>query len=90
MMKIVNRTTVFDRDIKRQKKRGKDLTKLIKVVELIASGKKLEKKYCAHKLLGNYSGSWECHVEPDWLLIYQISYEDLTLQRTGSHADLFK
>ena len=81
-------TGSFKKDIKRAKK----LDKLFKVIEIIANGKKLDKKYKDHALKGKYEGSRECHVEPDWLLIYEICDDVLMLMlyRVGSHSDLFK
>ena len=85
-------TGSFKKDIKRAKKQNKDLDKLFEVIEVIANGEKLEKKYKDHTLKGKYEGSRECHVEPDWLLIYEICDDVLMLMlyRVGSHSDLFK
>ena len=85
-------TGSFKKDIKRAKKQNKDLDKLFEVIEIIANGEKLEKKYKDHTLKGKYEGSRECHVEPDWLLIYEICDDVLVLMlyRVGSHSDLFK
>ncbi|ESL02981.1 addiction module toxin, RelE/StbE family [Catonella morbi ATCC 51271] len=85
-------TGSFKKDIKRAKKQNKDLDKLFEVIEIIANGEKLEKKYKDHTLKGKYEGSRECHVEPDWLLIYEICDDVLMLMlyRVGSHSDLFK
>lgn len=85
-------TGSFKKDIKRAKKQNKDLDKLFEVIEIIANGEKLEKKYMDHALKGKYEGSRECHVEPDWLLIYEICDDVLVLMlyRVGSHSDLFK
>lgn len=84
-------TNRFKKDIKLAKKQGKDLDKLFKIIEKLAQGKTLEAKYRNHSLTGDYKGTRECHIEPDWLLIYEI-FEDvlvLSLQRIGSHSDLF-
>ena len=85
-------TGSFKKDIKRAKKQNKELDKLFEVIEIIANGEKLEKKYKDHALKGKYEGSRECHVEPDWLLIYEICDDVLMLMlyRVGSHSDLFK
>ena len=74
------------------KKQGKNLNKLYALVEKIAMGEALDKKYKDHLLSGDYSGFRECHIEPDWLLVYQIDDEEiiLLLSRTGSHSDLFR
>jgi mRNA interferase YafQ len=83
-------TSAFRRDVKRTKKRNKDLKKLRDVVFKLASGENLPHKNKQHPLTGNWKPKWECHIEPDWLLIYEIIGEELRLARTGSHADLFK
>jgi mRNA interferase YafQ len=86
------RTGQFKKDYKLAKKRGKDLKILLTVIENLATGIKLEEKYKDHQLSGNYSGYRECHLEPDWLLIYKIINNELSLvlTRTGSHSDLFR
>lgn len=84
-------TNQFKKDVKLAKKQGKDLEKLYKVIENLAQGKVLEAKYRDHSLSGNYNNCRECHVEPDWLLIYEIIDDVLVLMlnRTGSHSELF-
>ncbi len=81
----------FKKDYKLMKKRGLNLDKLKFVINQLASGNPLEEKYRDHALTGDYKGFRECHIEPDWLLIYQIIDEELVLilSRTGSHSDLF-
>ena len=79
----------FQKDMEKAKKRGKDKRKLDEVVELLLEKKSLPLKYRNHKLQGNYDGCWECHVEPDWLLIYEKTKTAIHLLRTGSHSDLF-
>lgn len=84
-------TNRFKKDIKLAKKQGKDLDKLFDIIEKLAQGETLEAKYRDHSLIGDYKGTRKCHIEPDWLMIYEI-FEDilvLSLQRTGSHSDLF-
>lgn len=88
-MKTVTITSAFKKDIKRVKKRNKDLQKLYGVVEQIALDQPLGKKYYLHQLVGNYRNKWECHIEPDWLLIYEINADVVILYRTGAHSDLF-
>jgi len=85
-------TKQFKKDLKLAKNQRKELGKLFEVVEILAQGEKLEPKYRDHDLSGKYKGTRECHIEPDWLLIYEIRKEILVLMlmRTGSHADLFK
>ncbi len=89
MSRIIRRTTQFKRDYKRMKRRGKRLERLREVVQQLAAGQPLEDRYRDHPLLGGYRGTRECHIEPDWLLIYEVTEEELVLIRTGSHADLF-
>lgn len=79
------------RDLKLAKKQGKDTDKLFDIVEKLANGEKLEDKYRDHSLTGDYKGCRECHIEPDWLLIYE-KFDNvlvLMLNRIGSHSDLF-
>jgi mRNA interferase YafQ len=89
-MKAIFQTSQFKKDIKRIKKRGKDLSKLKEIVSAIANNKALEERHRDHALSGNWSGSRDCHIEPDWLLIYRVEEEFLYLERTGSHSDLFR
>ena len=83
-------TTQFKKDLRLAKKRGYELKKLETVIDLLAGGKTLEPKYRDHELVGDYKGFRECHIQPDWLLIYQIQQDVLVLvlARTGSHSDL--
>jgi mRNA interferase YafQ len=87
---IIHYTTQFKKDYKRIKKQNKDLSKLRTAIEKLAAGQLLEPKYHDHQLSGNWKGHRDCHIEPDWILIYRISVDDLYLERTGSHSDLFK
>ena len=84
-------TNQFKKDIKLAKKQNKDLNKLFDVVNILAEGGILEAKYRDHDLSGKYKGTRECHIEPDWLLVYQIVNDTLILKliRTGTHSDLF-
>ena len=80
------------KDLKLTKKQGKDTDKLFEIIEKLANGEMLEEKYRDHDLTGEYKGCRECHVEPDWLLIYEVM-EDvivLLLYRVGSHSKLFR
>lgn len=88
-MKTITRTTRFDKDVKKMKKRGKSFEVFKRVIEALAVDQKPEPRFKDHKLVGNYAGTRECHIEPDWLLIYINSPDELLLVRTGSHADLF-
>lgn len=85
-------TKTFRKDIKKVKKQNKDLSILKNVVSLLISQKPLPKKYREHNLVGRLRGYKECHLEPDWLLIYQYDFSNnlLILVRTGSHSELFK
>lgn len=89
-MKVIFQTSQFKRDFKRIKKRGKDLDKLKEVVSAIAKSEAMEERHRDHALSGKWSGSRDCHIEPDWILIYRVDGESLFLERTGSHSDLFR
>lgn len=84
--KAINR---FKKDVKLCSKRGLDMRKLKYVVNYLENEQKLDVKYKNHTLSGRYDGSMECHIQPDWLLIYEIDEEYLYLLRTGTHSDLF-
>ena len=90
-MLLLKTTTKFKKDFKRMKKQGKDLTLLQKVIDDLLAEKILDEKYRDHALAGNYLGFRECHVQPDWLLIYAVDHGQLilTASRTGTHSDLF-
>jgi mRNA interferase YafQ len=83
-------TTQFKRDYKSIKKQHKDLDKLKSVINILASGKSLSLKNMDHHLSGRWTGHRDCHIEPDWILIYRLTPDLLYLERTGSHSDLFK
>ena len=86
-------TSAFKKQLKSIKKRNKDLTKLTEVVNKLASGQELDSKYRDHALANNlrFKDCRECHIEPDWLLVYKKSSSELTLFliETGTHSDLF-
>ncbi len=84
-------TTQFKKDYKKALKRGLDIDLLDNVIKQLSNGKTLEPKYRDHDLRGNWLGYKECHIAPDWLLVYKIDNGILTLvlSRTGSHGDLF-
>ena len=88
-MKLIY-TTQFKKDFKKIKKRQKNISKLTVVIEKLLGQKKLEPKYKDHSLSGKYQSHRDCHIEPDWILIYRITEDELILERTGSHSDLFK
>ena len=85
-------TNQFKKDFKLAKKQNKDLNKLFDVVNILAEGGILEAKYRDHDLSGKYKGARECHIEPDWLLVYEIQNDVLVLilYRLGTHSELFK
>ncbi|MFT4929455.1 MAG: mRNA interferase YafQ [Phenylobacterium sp.] len=89
MLQIIT-TTKFGKDSKRMHKRGADISSLKGVMITLASQQTLPTQYRDHALTGNYKGCRECHLTPDWLLIYKIADNTLILERTGSHSDLFK
>lgn len=84
-------TSQFHKDYKRIKKRGLDIYLLKEVLDKLCARETLDLKYKDHALSGSYQGFRECHIQPDWLLIYAISEDEIILvaSRTGSHADLF-
>lgn len=90
MLEIIT-TKAFEKDYKLMKKRGYNLNLLKEVIDLLANEMELPLKYKNHQLIGNYIGYMECHIRPDWLLIYKIEKSKLilTLTRTGTHSDLF-
>ncbi len=85
-------TSQFKKDLKLAKRQNKNLEKLFEVIDILANGGTLDPSYHDHDLTGNYRGTRECHIEPDWLLIYEIRDNVLVLMlyRLGSHSELFK
>ena len=92
MKYTIRPTSRFQKDLKRIAKRGYDTELLSAVIKKLANGEPLEQKHHDNTLTGNYIGCRECHITPDWLLIYEISDDTLLLYltRTGTHSDLFK
>lgn len=90
MLKI-NYHTSFKKDYKKAQKRGLDMTKLHNVINMLANGIILPESYKDHQLKGDYAEYRECHIQPDWLLVYKIENDilTLTLAYTGTHSDLF-
>ena len=90
-MLTIKYQSAFKKDYKRIKKRGYDTRLLEQVVGLLADGQALPPEYRDHALSGDYSGCRECHIAPDWLLVYEVVERDLILylMRTGTHSDLF-
>jgi mRNA interferase YafQ len=85
----VAQTKQFKKDVKRMRKRGKDLDKIKAVIDLLVAEEPLPPKNRDHKLGGNWIGRRDCHIEPDWILIYKLTEDELLLERTGTHSDLF-
>jgi len=83
-------TTRYKKDLKRARKRNWDLGKLADILTILENGKSLPFNARPHRLTGDWKGYWECHVGPDWLLIYKNLDEEVRLARTGTHADLFE
>ncbi len=88
-MRSIRRDTQFKRDVKRIKKRGKDIEKLKNIIHRLVNAEKLPSGNKDHPLKGTLKDCRECHIEPDWVLIYRIEGSELCLVRTGSHANLF-
>ena len=88
-MKLIY-TTQFKKDFKKIKKQQKNISKLTVVIEKLLHQEKLETKYQDHPLSGKFKNHRDCHIEPDWILIYRTTIDELILERTGSHSDLFK
>ena len=89
-MRSVSSTSTFRKDIKRAQRRGKDPSKLKKVIDLLIETAPLPPSYKDHPLHGEFVGSRDLHIEPDWILIYTASADHLRLERTGTHSDLFR
>lgn len=91
MLKVVY-SSKFKKDYKLIKKRGYNMSKFEKLLTMLANEEKLPQNYSDHALTGDFIGFRECHIEPDWLLIYKVENEilTLTLTRTGTHSDLFR
>ena len=85
-------TNQFKKDLKQARKQNRDLNRLFDIVNILADGGTLDAKYRDHDLSGNYKGTRECHIEPDWLLVYEIRNDVLVLilYRLGTHSELFK
>ncbi len=88
-MRETIRSSQFKRDVKLAERRGKDMSKLRELILLLVEGAPLPPRYRDHSLSGDWKHHRDCHIEPDWLLLYKIDGNDLYLVRTGTHADLF-
>ena len=91
-MRSFSRTSQFKKDVKLAGRRGKDLAKLKAAIDLLVDGEVLPPQYRDHPLRGNFAGSRDCHIEPDWVLIYTLAENDshVRFERTGTHSDLFR
>lgn len=91
MKYIIKPTSRFQKDLKRIQKRGYDMSLITNVIKKLANGESLPEKNKDHALIGSYKGCRECHITPDWLLIYEVDNGELILYltRTGTHGDLF-
>ncbi|OGP84141.1 MAG: damage-inducible protein [Deltaproteobacteria bacterium RBG_16_54_11] len=83
-------TRQFEKDVKRMGKRRKNMEKLKIIIRSLAGEEQIDPIHRDHKLLGDWQGRRECHVEADWLLIYKIEESSVIFERTGTHADLFR
>ena len=88
-MKRLSRTHQFKKDIKRMLKRGRGVTEFKIVVQQLLESQALATHYRDHALIGQYKGTRECHIAPDWLLIYEVTDTEVILIRTGTHSDRF-
>ena len=89
-MRKITITAQFEKSVKLAKKRGYDLSKMRSVILLLGQGNLEERQYLDHPLKWKYAGLRECHLSPDWLMIYHATDEEVTLINSGTHADLFK
>jgi mRNA interferase YafQ len=80
----------FAKEVQKAQKRGKDMQKLKDIMTMLIHEKPLAIKNRNHKLKGDFVNYWECHIEPDWLLIYKLTAKEIIFARTGTHADLFE
>jgi mRNA interferase YafQ len=89
-MRTPHYTTQFERDLRLLQRRGKDVEKLKQVLTVLINEEPLAERYRDHPLKGNYRSRRECHVEPNWLLIYKLNGNEIIFERTGTHSDLFE
>ena len=89
MLLTIRQSTRFRRDVKHLKRQGKDLSRLETVIKILVAQEPLAEQHRDHALVGNWKDFRECHIQPDWLLIYRTEDEQLQLARTGNHAELF-
>lgn len=89
-MRTITQRKRFRDDLRRQKRSGRNVDELIAIVEILAETGTLSVAYRPHQLRGQWKGVWECHIEPDWLLIYEVTDTEVLLIRTGTHSELFE
>jgi len=91
-VRTFSRSNQFKKDVRRAEKRGKDLAKLKAMLERLIDGGPLPPEFRDHPLRGDFAGSRDCHIEPDWLLIYTLTEKGahVRFERTGTHSDLFR
>ena len=89
-MKKIAYSSQFKKDYKRIQKRSYPIENLTHIISLLANDAILPVSCRPHKLRGNYENFWECHIGPNWLLIYEYNEHELLLRRTGTHSDLFQ
>jgi mRNA interferase YafQ len=86
----IQQTTLFKKGFKRMRSRGADLGMLKSVLNTLCAGEELDEKYRDHQLDGKWKSSRDCHIQPDWVLIYRLTDDALILEATGSHSDIFR
>ena len=79
----------FKRDLRRLERQRKDIDRLWRVVDFLVADDLVPSRYSPHRLTGDMAGLWECHIGPDWLLVWRVDAEEIALVRTGSHDDIF-
>jgi mRNA interferase YafQ len=89
-MRTPSYTTQFERDLRLMQRRGKDIEKLKTILTALINEEPLPERQRDHPMVGNYKSRRECHVEPDWLLIYKLVSNEIIFERTGTHGDLFE
>jgi mRNA interferase YafQ len=89
-MRTPNYTTQFERDLRLLQRRGKDIEKLKQILTALINEEPLVERFRDHPLKGNFKNRRECHLEPDWLLIYKLNDDEIIFERTGAHSDLFE
>ncbi|MDO8519368.1 MAG: type II toxin-antitoxin system YafQ family toxin [Deltaproteobacteria bacterium] len=89
-MRTFSRANQFKKDVKRAARRGLDLSRLKQALDALIEGHPLAPEYRDHPLHGNWSGSRDCHIGPDWVLIYTLENNHVRFERTGTHSDLFR